>query len=411
MKRNNVKTPVCLVLSLLLIFYSALLPASAADLEVSNAVPALVSPLSTSNSIPLNAYEGTFFVKNRGLGNYMQIDNNASYTNPSEGTKIELWEFDGGVYQKWRFIHVGEGFYKIVPYSVAGTNLCIAVQEGKENVSQRALVLEEYNSSDGYMRMQWTITPQTDATYIIRPRCGNSYPESDWVMAAGNGIGSNGRNVENRTRNDSLNYKDEWYLYYTILDCWWTDSNQIAYWSYNPTIYMDARYSATDFYFSESVACALEQWESALSISIDQTFVQSEADICCYGGLRGNFVDALGRYLIEDQTVLGITQDTVIETSVANTCWGDSPVYFFQLTNAKTYLFYDIYDSIRNINCRNYLATHEIGHALGYMHHSTKRGHIMFGDYRKEDFEVENFNYTLTSEDILQLKQIYDVMR
>ena len=35
----------------------------------------------------------------------------------------------------------------------------------------------------------------------------------------------------------------------------------------------------------------------------------------------------------------------------------------------------------------------------------------MFGDYRKEDFEVENFNYTLTSEDILQLKQIYDVMR
>lgn len=404
MKRNNVKTPVCLVLSLLLIFYSALLPASAADMEVSNAVPALVSPLSTSNSIPLNAYEGTFFVKNRGLGNYMQIDNNASYTNPSVGTKIELWEFDGGVYQKWRFIHVGEGFYKIVPYSVAGTNLCIAVQEGKENVSQRALVLEEYNSSDGYMRMQWTITPQTDVTYIIRPRCGNSYPESDWVMAAGNGIGSNGRNVENRTRNDSLNYKDEWYLYYTVLDYWSMDVNQIAYWNYNPKIYKVSRCNANDFYFSESVACALEQWESALSISINETYVESEADICCYGGLRGSFASEVGLNVVNDPETLAVTLSAARGTAVATTMWGHTPKYIFQNVFERVYLFADGY----SIDVQKLLATHEIGHALGYMHHSTNNSHVM---YSRCNANAESIGYLLTPADILYLKQIYDVMR
>ena len=205
MKNAKIRQLLSLVLCFLLVTQCVLLPATAlTDADDLTG--------SASSTVALNAYEGTFFVKNRGLRNYLQVDDGDSPNYSSIGSIMELWDFDGEEYQKWKFIHVGEGYYRISPNTVPDSAyVCIAVAEGKETSSQSALVLDTYHYSDGYLRKQWTISATGQGTYIIRPRCGE-LNTGDWIMCAGNGIGSNGRNVEHRTRNASLNYKDEWFF-------------------------------------------------------------------------------------------------------------------------------------------------------------------------------------------------------
>ena len=55
---------------------------------------------------------------------------------------MELWDFDGEEYQKWKFIHVGEGYYRISPNTVPDSAyVCIAVAEGKETSSQSGYII------------------------------------------------------------------------------------------------------------------------------------------------------------------------------------------------------------------------------------------------------------------------------
>lgn len=158
-------------------------------------------------TIELVVDEGTYFIKNKQHGVYMQIDDNDAPNYDSSGGIMELWDFDGGDYQKWRLNHIGNGYYTI---SSAKSHLSLAVQSSYLNTGDKPIVQEPLTAQE---RHQWKITKSSSGAYIIRPKSGESY-ETDWCMCAGGQFldVTDGLNVEQRAYVNNNSYKDEWIL-------------------------------------------------------------------------------------------------------------------------------------------------------------------------------------------------------
>jgi len=155
----------------------------------------------------LTVQEATYFIKNGHLDKFIQIDDGDSGNNyNTQNAILEIWEGTGVSFQKWEFEYLHNGYYKIESYR---SGKVIAVKEGNENSSNDALVQQTYNGS---YRQQWKITITSSGKYKIKPRSSESY-DTDWVMCIGEGIGGNGRNVEQRSYSNNSTYKDEWILY------------------------------------------------------------------------------------------------------------------------------------------------------------------------------------------------------
>ena len=154
----------------------------------------------STGGIPLS--NGTYFFKNGQYDKYMQIDNNTSIN--ENGAILELWEFDGGLDQKWTLEYMHNGYYKI---SSCASGKVITAPSNVDN----SLTQKDYGLSDEQL---WKITA-IGGMYKFSPKSNSSY-----YMAAGSGIlGSNGRNVEMRaSQSDS---KDKWALHmqndYTLM--------------------------------------------------------------------------------------------------------------------------------------------------------------------------------------------------
>lgn len=151
--------------------------------------------------------EGMYFIKNKEIGKYMQIDNDDEPGHNTSGSIMELWGYDGGDYQKWNVIYIGNGYYTI---SSVKSGLALSVPSGSTDDSEVALVQESYSSTS---RMMWKITKLSTGSYVLRPKSGEDY-DSDWCMCAGNqflGV-TDGLNVEQRTYDDNDIYKDEWFF-------------------------------------------------------------------------------------------------------------------------------------------------------------------------------------------------------
>lgn len=149
---------------------------------------------------------GMYFIKNGHLDKYIQIDDGDSGNNyNTEGAILELWTGTGVSFQKWIFEYLHNGYYKIKSYR---SGKVISVQSGYENTGARALRQETYTGS---YRQQWSITLTSHGMYKIKPRSSEGY-STDWVMCCGEGIGGNGRNVEQREYSNNAIYKDEWII-------------------------------------------------------------------------------------------------------------------------------------------------------------------------------------------------------
>ncbi len=148
--------------------------------------------------------EDTYYIRNIELEKYVQIDNNDSGNNyNSQGAILELWDWRGHDIQKWIFEYLHNGYYAIKSYK---SNLVILVDEEDVDSSGHTLIQETYNGSH---RQQWKITVSSQGNYIIKARSSERYSPNR-VMCAGDGIGTNGRNVEQRTYENNMSYKDEW---------------------------------------------------------------------------------------------------------------------------------------------------------------------------------------------------------
>ena len=139
---------------------------------------------------------GIYFFQNKQVNGYVQIDNNATSTN-AEGAILELWDFDGASDQKWRLTYLRNGYYKIT--SVASGKTITA-----PSATNNSLTQESYQAGTDQM---WKITDAGNGLYNLAPAYNSTYR-----MAAGEGIGANGRNVEMRAvQSDN---QDEWKLTY-----------------------------------------------------------------------------------------------------------------------------------------------------------------------------------------------------
>lgn len=170
-------------------------------------LPGLV--LSASAAMPV--FSGTsitddcFYIENAEVGKFMQVDNDDDPNYNTNGSIMELWDYDGRNMQRWRIIARGNGYYQIAN---AQSGLSLAVQQGYENRSGKALVQEPYTGND---RQLWAITKTSRNTYVIRPFSARNY-STDWCMCAGSQfLGfTDGLNVEQKEYDNDNSLKDEW---------------------------------------------------------------------------------------------------------------------------------------------------------------------------------------------------------
>ena len=162
----------------------------------------------TYKLVVLPIENGTYFIKNRQYGRYLQIDDNdtvSDYT--TSGAIMEQWDYDGEDYQKWLLTSLDNGYYKIISVE---SDLALSVKSAEISSQDVALVQEAYT---GAYRQQWKITRTENGSYKIKPRSSENQ-SNDFVMAVGDSIinDSNGVDIEQRVYTDDFTYKDEWYI-------------------------------------------------------------------------------------------------------------------------------------------------------------------------------------------------------
>lgn len=330
--------------------------------------------------------EGTYYFKNGKLGNFMQVDDGAAPNYTTDEAKIELWGVDDGNHQKWEIVHVSGDYYKIISKA---SGLALSVQSGKLNTDEAYLVQEGYC---GEARQHWTFTQTSRGSYVIRPKSGDS--SENWCMAASDGaFTNNGRNVEQRNYTDNSDYKDEWYIYSTILECWHSDSSYAWYWETDPTLFYTKIDTTSTFYFNNGNISAVTQWENALDIDFGSG-TETSADIKCYGATVEYMESVLG---IEfDELTRGITKPWTYVAGTTTTYLGDTAKTIHRASRMEIYIanFGNDNDTQKEI------IVHEYGHALGYAGHSSNSGDVMYSTCHND--------YTLTTDDISHIKQFYD---
>ena len=173
------------------------------------AYSAINSNLKTTYQLEVLPFvDGTYFIKNREFGKYLQInDNDASNGYSTSGSIMEQWSFDSGEYQKWMLTSLDNGYYKITS---AESDLALSVQADQASSSDLELVQEAYT---GAYRQQWKITETSYGSYKIKARSSEGL-EDDLVMAVGDSLanGADGTNIEQRLYKNNTSYMDEWYV-------------------------------------------------------------------------------------------------------------------------------------------------------------------------------------------------------
>ena len=151
---------------------------------------------------------GTYFIKNAHLNNYLQIGDEYGPDYSNENAILELWDYDNEPFQEWNLTYLHNGYYKIESVK---SGKVISVRAGEENSRDVSLRQATYTAS---YNQQWKISITHNGQYKFEPRSSESY-STDWCMAAGAAAVesiTDGRNVEQREYTNNTGYKDEWFL-------------------------------------------------------------------------------------------------------------------------------------------------------------------------------------------------------
>lgn len=148
---------------------------------------------------------GTYFIQNAKVRNFLQLDNDDGPSYWTEDAPIELFDFDAQIYQKWNIAYLHNGYYRILS---AKSNKSLSIKVGEENTAN-ATVCQEVNL--GTVRQQWSITSAHTGQFKIKPRSSEGY-SSDWCLAENDGSVLNGRLAQQRTYSNNNDFIDEWYI-------------------------------------------------------------------------------------------------------------------------------------------------------------------------------------------------------
>lgn len=208
-------------------------------------------------------------------------------------------------------------------------------------------------------------------------------------MAAGDGIGANGRNVEQRDYTNNSDYKDEWYV---LMFEWNSDRTNAGYWETNPTLYREKIDTSPYFYFNNGNNSAVDQWSNALDISFPSAS-KDEAKIKSYGATRSYFSTYMGKTF--DASTAGLTDFSWYTSNYKTLNYDGSTKNVYRMAGATIYILSEGYNNETQMN----IVVHEFGHALGCFGHSPDSTDVMYAYCQPQ--------YVLTQQDAGQLRFFY----
>lgn len=149
--------------------------------------------------------DGVYFLQNRQMERYMQVDDDDAPNYTNNGGIMEIHPLDGEDYQRWSFTYIGDGYYKIT--SVVN-GYALTVPAGSTTGDNVDLILKPYAGTDN---QKWRITMTRNGSSKIKAKSSESYTSKDLVMSLETALYTNGTNIRQREYLDNSSYKDEWY--------------------------------------------------------------------------------------------------------------------------------------------------------------------------------------------------------
>ncbi len=346
--------------------------------------------------------EGTYFLQEDFRNNKDVIEYNF------ETDKMQRKAFDGSASQKWNIIYAGEGYYAFIS-DVSGLAITCPTDAG--NGTQLQAV--SYNANNDWQK--WSMTKEGDS-YVIKSK---SVGNSELYL----GVNESGQHHIQLSNIDYL-----WFVLrdYGELD-YWTDANiyinQISYWKEIPVIkcvtypYSELNYDNDvtndinhDFEAFVSVAC--DKWSEGLEREISYTVMDSSRlrDVPTEGFYviqldRTEFYNLTGvtwEIACNDDSTDGLTISTTELRGYAYSMDGNTKVYHnvHEMIGAICYILEDPDSTEAELT-----TLHEMGHGLGIYGHINNYYSVM---YVFPDIGWNNLE--LNDDEILHLKQIYDLI-
>lgn len=174
------------------------------------------------------------------------------------------------------------------------------------------------------------------------------------------------------------------------INYWYSNSNEVAFWSSVPNAYALKLNSNYSFAFDGAFSHARTQWNGAGVVSAWTTLMNA-ANIMCYGGTYSQIYSYTGVNVpITDS---GLTSATSVFSFYLN--WIGQTKYLYRNTSATVY----IVDLGADQDHLFKTFTHELGHAMGWEGHSSEPTDVMYA--------YSSGITTLTDRDKDHLSQFY----
>ncbi|MBQ8340665.1 MAG: RICIN domain-containing protein, partial [Clostridia bacterium] len=328
---------------------------------------------------------GIYYIQNAKYRNYLQDD----------GSSVKLRQFSEIDDQKWQLVNLGNGYFEIRSTKSSGLMLTAGIGTAD---SQNAVTLQARSEALA-LRQQWRLSVGHSGV-VIQSRASYQELYANYTLCLG--VETEGsRYFRNSCMQSNLGVATDdemWVLRVSPLSLtsWNAGSGaSVGFWDSSPKLYyQNYSYTNDNFYMLSSVGCALDQWNAVLPISVSITTNEDDAQILCYGGDEATLI-GLGANI--DSSTGGLTSYSIDSSFAVNVKWGATNKTTKKLTNARVYLV----DRNLTANQQKNIATHEIGHALGYYGHSMRTADVMHANNKSE--------YTLTDREIAHLLQVYEI--